>query len=78
MQHHLANSGSKVWRKWHERRQKARKTAMSENEFGPIETEHSDLDTAGITGEDNPETYRLEPYGDDQEPVDYREVDPRF
>lgn len=78
VQHERSNSGSVTWRRWHEERQLARETAMSEDEFGPVETEQFDLDTAQITGESNPESYRLEPYGADQDPVDYRETDPRF
>jgi hypothetical protein len=71
-QHHFGNAGSKAWRRWHEERQQARETAMSASEFGPIETEHFDLDTANITGEENPETYRTEPYGP-SEPRDRRD-----
>lgn len=41
----------------------ARRTAMSAEEFGPIERERYDLDTAGITGEANPEVYQTDPYG---------------
>lgn len=62
-QHHFGNSGSNVWAEWHRRREEARRTAMSDAEFGPIETERFDLDTADITGEDNPETFRSEPFG---------------
>lgn len=78
MQHERANGGSPIWRDWHVEREEARRSEMNEAFFGPIETERYDLDTAGITGEDNPETYRIEPYGATQESVDYREVDPRF
>lgn len=51
-------------------RAEARRTAMSAEEFGPIERERYDLDTAGINGEENPETYLAEPYGG--EPYDRR------
>lgn len=72
------NDGRHAWRKWYDRRQEARETAMSEEEFGPIERDKFDLDTARIDGTDNPESYRLDPYGDGQNEVDYRDVDPRF
>lgn len=45
--------------RWHEFRQNARETAFDESEFGPIEKERYDLDTAGITGEENPRTYSI-------------------
>lgn len=78
MQHEHANSGSKVWRPWHEERQRARETAMSEEEFSPQEIEDYDLDTAEIDGSDNPDSFTTEPYGEGEESVDYREADPRF
>jgi hypothetical protein len=39
-----------------------------------------ELENAGITGEDNPKTYTVEPYDRDRRegPIDYRDVDPRF
>jgi hypothetical protein len=44
---------------WHRKRAEARRTAFSKFEFGPIEREKYDLDTAGITGEDNPRSYTV-------------------
>lgn len=77
-QHELGNNTWVVWREALERRQDAREHAMSEAEFGPQKTETYELDSAGITGEDNPKTYQVNPYGDDKAPIDYRDVDPRF
>lgn len=48
-----------VWEKWHRKRAEARRTAFNLNEFGPIEQNKFDLDTAGITGEDNPRSYTV-------------------
>lgn len=45
---------------WHENRVEARRTAFSIDEFGPIEQTKYDLDTAGITGKDNPRTYKVD------------------
>lgn len=55
-------------------RAEARRTAMSEAEFDPVQREQYDLDTAGINGEENPSTYVTDPYGP-HDPVD-REDDP--
>jgi hypothetical protein len=76
MQHEQANGTWVVWRTALERRAQARREAMSVEEFGAIETEKYDLDTAGITGEDNPRTYQVEPWGDEKGPIDYREDNP--
>lgn len=46
-------------------RAEARRTAMSAEEFGPIERERYDLDTAGITGEANPDVYTYDVFGTD-------------
>lgn len=43
---------------YHAVRERARKTAFSPEEFGEIDQERFDLDDAGITGEDHPDTYR--------------------
>ena len=67
-----ANEAKSVWAEWHERREEARQTAMGKEEFGDIEQEKYDLDTARITGEQNPETYR----GDPTAPKEF--VDPDF
>ena len=77
MQHHRDNSGSAVWREWHERRQEARETENDEELFDDIEQEKYDLDTARIDGSDNPDNFTTEPYGDDEKPHDIRE-DPRY
>lgn len=78
MQHEQEKGAWVVSRKALERRQQARENAMSLDEFGEIEIEESDLDTARITGRENPRTYEIEPYGDKKGPIDYREHDPRF
>lgn len=57
MLHDRANEGKPVDEEWHLRRQDARETAFSPEEFSPQERERFDLDDAGITGEDNPETF---------------------
>lgn len=62
MVQHERGNGKFVWSSWHRRRQEARETAMSEEEFSEQEQNAFDLDTAGITGEDNPETYTREEY----------------
>ena len=54
------NSQKPVDSEWHEFRANARRTAFSPAEFGDIETEKYDLETAGITGRENPETYLWE------------------
>ena len=45
---------------WHQRREEARRTAFSVNEFGPAEISKFNLDTARITGEDNPLSYTID------------------
>jgi len=54
-------SAKPVWTDWHEFRENARKTAYSEDEFGEVDKVKYDLDTADITGRDNPRTYELHP-----------------
>lgn len=77
--HTTRNDGRFVWREYLERRQEARETAMSADEFGPIETAKFDLDTARIDGMENPESYRIETLNDKTDEVDdYRDVDPKF
>lgn len=58
MMHQRSNGGRGVHAEWHEFRDEARRTAFSAEEFSEIDQERYDLDTAGITGEDNPETYQ--------------------
>lgn len=77
--HTTRNDGRFAWAEYYDRRQEARETAMSADEFGPIETAKFDLDTARIDGTENPESYRIEPYDDEADVVeDYRDVDPIF
>jgi hypothetical protein len=45
---------------WHKNRAEARRTAFSVEEFGDIEQTKYDLDTAGITGADNPQSYTVD------------------
>jgi hypothetical protein len=54
------DSGSKISAEWHRQRQLARETAFSIDSFGAIEIEKYDLDTARITGDENPKTYKVE------------------
>jgi len=53
------NSQKAVDSEWHEFRHEARKNAFDIQEFGPIDIEKYDLETARITGRENPETYIL-------------------
>ena len=46
---------------WHKARQEARENAFSINEFGAAEIVRFDLDTARITGRENPDTYKYDP-----------------
>ena len=73
-QYEFDNTGRYVNADWHQFRAEARRTAMSEAEFDPIERERYDLDTAGINGEENPEVYITEPFGPDQS-IDRRDTD---
>lgn len=66
------NAGKPVSADWHRFREFARRTAMSPEEFSEITQTRYDLDTAQITGEQNPETWT----GDSTEPKDA--VDPSF
>jgi hypothetical protein len=49
-----------VWSTWHEKRAEARRTAFNPNEFGDIEQTKFDLDTARITGAENPRSYQVD------------------
>lgn len=62
-QHEFGNSGRYVNGDWHAFRAAARREAFSEEEFDPIQRERYDLETAGITGEANPDTYTTERFG---------------
>lgn len=63
MPHTTENNSKVAWPEWHGRRQEARRTAYSPEEFSDIERTRFNLDSddrlspAGITGEYNPETY---------------------
>lgn len=76
MLHEFGNSGSKVSGRWHEIREHARETAMSEEEFSDIEKERYDLETAQITGDTNDDSFTSEPLG--REPTDIRDTNPRI
>jgi cysteinyl-tRNA synthetase len=52
-----SESGKKVDQEWHQFRQNAREGAMDIKEFSDSEQLRYNLDTAGITGQDNPRTY---------------------
>jgi len=63
MMHHRGNEAKPAERKWRAFRERARETAFSPEQFGGPTRAHYDLDnddprSAGITGQDNPETYR--------------------
>lgn len=55
-----AESAKPVDGQWHEERQEARENAFSLLEFSDIDITRWDLDTADITGKDNPRTYRID------------------
>lgn len=74
MMHHRSNSGSPVWARWHEERERARRTSFSTEEYDQIEIERYDLDTARIDGSDNPETFRTDPYGVDDARSNRRDI----
>ena len=59
MQFARSTSGKKVDRRWHKARISARREAFSVEEFSDEEIIRFDLDTAGITGKDNPRTYTV-------------------
>ena len=54
-------SGKAVDGEYHEQRRKARLTANTIGAFSDEEISRFDLETAGITGRDNPRTYHLDP-----------------
>jgi len=47
----------RIRKDWHEFRIEARRNAFNVDEFGDTERIEYDLDTAGITGQDNPDSY---------------------
>jgi|APHM01.1.fsa_nt_gi hypothetical protein len=59
MQFARSETGKKVDRRWHKARISARREAFSIEEFSDEEIIRFDLDTAGITGKDNPRTYTV-------------------
>lgn len=78
MLHHKGNEGKPAWPRWHSFRDDARRDAFSEEEFGEIDQVTFDLEaddprSAGITGEDNPDTYT----GENTTPGDQPDVDGR-
>jgi len=52
-----SESGKHIDKEWHQQRQRAREIGFSLDEFSDEEITKYDLDTAGITGKDNPRTY---------------------
>jgi len=52
-----SESGKHVSEEWHQQRQRAREIGFSLDEFSDEEITKYDLDTADITGKDNPRTY---------------------
>lgn len=74
--HHRANDGSPVWKQWHIARANARHLAMDIIEYSDIEVEQFDLDTAQLTGADNPRTFTTTPsqVGDRSNPYDVRDL----
>lgn len=63
-----------VWSRWHQARIDARHNAFSVDEFGETDIVKYDLDTAGITGEDNPKTYQYDrPLNEERRGIDVRE-----
>lgn len=72
---HRKADGKAVSTEWHRRRREARENHHSLSEFSDIEIERYDLETAGVTGEDNPETYKGENFGPDpiRKPHDMRD-----
>lgn len=67
--HSEKNNSKVVDPSWHEFRAKARRNAFSPEEFSPAERARYNLDSddpvspAGITGQDNPDTYTGESVG---------------
>ncbi len=57
MQFRRSESVKRTDREWHSFRHAARKNAFSVNEFSDEEIVRFDLETARITGRDNPRTY---------------------
>jgi len=59
MQFTRGETAKPVDSRWHEARINARKTAFSVQEFSDEDVIRYDLDTADISGEDNPRTYTV-------------------
>ena len=55
-----ATGAKPVDEEWHEKRETARRTTFSLAEWSQEEITRWDLDTADITGRDNPRTYRVD------------------
>ena len=51
----------KASERWHKNRIRARRTGFNLNDFSDEEIVKYDLDTARITGSDNPRSFRLNP-----------------
>lgn len=54
------DSGEKVDSRWHKFRASARRTAFDPSAFSDGDRIRYDLDTARITGQDNPRTYYID------------------
>jgi len=59
-----SRSGEVVDAEWHQFRIDARQEHFSITEFGEVDRVKYDLETAGITGRDNPDTFRYNPVFD--------------
>ena len=67
-----------IWGEWHEKREDARRNAFSVDEFGETDKVKFDLETAGITGEDNPRTYQFDrPLNEERRGIDVRDFNNR-
>jgi hypothetical protein len=55
-----ADASRPIDERWHVARQTARESAFSLDEFGDIAIEKYDLDTARVTGRENPRSYTVE------------------
>jgi hypothetical protein len=55
-----AEASRPIDERWHVARQEAREAAFNLDEFGDVEIEKYDLDTARITGDVNPRSYTVD------------------
>jgi len=59
-------TGKRVDAEWHRFRADARRTAFTVDEFSDEDITRFNLETAGITGRDNPLTYTTDPRIDEE------------